>query len=634
MDVVLDGAIGVDPETSAPATGLLRVMTCGSVDDGKSTLIGRLLRDTGNVLDDQARQLAADSARHGTAGGGVDYALLLDGLEAEREQGITIDVAYRFITTGTRRIIIADAPGHEQYTRNMATAASTADVAIVLVDARRGVLTQTRRHSFVASLMGVRHIVLAINKMDLVGFERDVFEAIAADYRAAVATAGFRSVDAIPISARHGDNVVARSANMPWYVGPALLEALETVRPTGTANGPFRMPVQWVSRPNADFRGFAGTIAVGTVRPGDTVTTSGSGQSAVVSRIVTFDGDLPSARAGDAVTLVLDHEIDVSRGDALADARDPFHAADQFSAHMVWLSDTKLPPGRTLLFKIGTRTVAGSITRIRHRIDVNERQKLHADELGLNDVAKVHIALSAPVAWMPYSASRDLGGLIAIDRQSSATVGVGMIDFALTRGANLRWQEVDTSKAARARLKGQKPVVLWFTGLSGSGKSTIANLVERRLHAMGRHTYLLDGDNVRQRLNRDLGFTEADRVENIRRVGEVAALFADAGLIVLVSFISPYRSERDAARARLPAGEFLEVFVDTPIERCEARDVKGLYARARAGQIPNFTGISAPYEAPTAPDILLRTTSAPADALAESVVAELSARGFLTGADL
>ncbi len=613
--------------------GLLRAMTCGSVDDGKSTLIGRLLHDTGNVLDDQQVSLAADSARHGTAGGAVDYALLLDGLEAEREQGITIDVAYRFITSGGRRIILADSPGHEQYTRNMATAASTADVAIVLLDARRGVLTQTRRHSFIASLMGIRHVVLAVNKMDLVGFEQSVFDAIAADYRAAVATAGFVSVDAIPISARHGDNVTARSSNMPWYHGPALLAALETIRPADAVAGPFRMPVQWVSRPDPGFRGFSGTVATGTVRPGDAVTTSGSGQTATVARIVTFDGDRPAARAGEAVTLVLDREIDVSRGDALGDASDPVLAADQFSAHMIWLSDIKLPPGRTLLFKIGTRTVAGSVTRIRHRIDVNTRQKLHADELGLNDVAKVQIELSTPVAWTPYSVSRDLGGLIAIDRQSSATVSVGMIDFALTRSTNLRWQEPDTSKAARARLNGQQPVVLWFTGLSGSGKSTIANLVERRLHASGRHTYLLDGDNVRQRLNRDLGFTEADRVENIRRVSEVAALFADAGMIVLVSFISPYRSERDAARARLPAGEFLEVFVDTPLEQCEARDAKGLYARARAGQIPNFTGVSAPYEAPVTPDIHLRTMTAPADALAETVVAELAARGYLTGAE-
>ena len=615
------------------AAGLLRVMTCGSVDDGKSTLIGRLLHDTGNVLDDQQAQLATDSERQGTAGGAVDYALLLDGLEAEREQGITIDVAYRFITTGARRIVIADSPGHEQYTRNMATAASTADVAIVLLDARRGVLTQTRRHSFIASLMGIRHVILAVNKMDLVGFDRGVFDAIAADYRAAVATAGFLSVDAIPISAKRGDNVTAQSANMPWHDGPALLETLESIRPDGAPVGPFRMPVQWVSRPNADFRGYAGTVATGVVRPGDAVTSSGSGEGATVARIVTFDGDRASARAGDAVTLVLDREIDVSRGDALSDANDPLHTADQFAVHMIWLSDTKLPPGRTLLFKVGTRTVAGSVTRIRHRIDVNTRQKLHADELRLNDVAKVQIALAAPVAWTPYSVSRELGGVIVIDRQSSATVGVGMIDFALTRSTNLRWQEIDTSKAARARLKGQKPVVLWFTGLSGSGKSTIANLVDRQLYATGRHTYLLDGDNIRQRLNRDLGFTEADRVENIRRVSEVAALFADAGMIVLVSFISPYRSEREAARARLPAGEFLEVFVDTPIEECEARDPKGLYARARAGEIQNFTGVSAPYEPPTTPDIHLRTTTAPAETLAEAVVAELAARGYLTGAE-
>jgi len=631
MDTLL--APATTTKTVSDATGLLRVMTCGSVDDGKSTLIGRLLHDTQNVLDDQATQLAADSVRHGTAGDAVDYALLLDGLEAEREQGITIDVAYRFITTGTRRIILADSPGHEQYTRNMATAASTADVAIVLIDARRGVLTQTRRHSFIASLMGIQHILLAVNKMDLVDFDQGVFDGIVADYRTAVSTAGFATIDAIPISARDGDNVIVRSPRTPWYSGRSLLMTLDGFNPATPVGGPFRMPVQLVSRPDADFRGFAGTVATGVIRPGDAVTTSGSGQTATVARIVTYDGDLTEARAGDAVTIVLDHEIDISRGDALAAAAEPLHAADQFAVHMIWLSEHKLPPGRTLLFKIGTRTVPGSVTRIRHRIDVNTRQKLHADELGLNDVAKVQIALSAPVAWTPYAVSRELGGLIAIDRQTAATVGVGMIDFALTRSANLRWQEIDTSKAARAALKGQKPVVLWFTGLSGSGKSTIANLVEKRLHALGRHTYVLDGDNVRQRLNRDLGFTEADRVENIRRVGEVAALFADAGMIVLVSFISPYVSERDAARSRLPDGEFLEVFVDTPIEQCELRDPKGLYARARAGQIPNFTGVSAPYEPPHAPEIHLRTMTAPAETLAETVVAELLARGYLTPAE-
>ena len=609
---------------------LLRIMTCGSVDDGKSTLIGRLLHETQAIMDDQMAQLAADSRRFGTVGAAMDFALLVDGLEAEREQGITIDVAYRFASTKQRRFIIADAPGHEQYTRNMATAASTADVAIVLVDARKGVLTQTLRHSFVASLMGIRHIVLAVNKMDLMAFDQGVFDAIVADYQGHVATAGFTSITAIPISATAGDNVTQLSAAMPWYPGPALLghlERMELGRPA--LDGPLRMPVQSVSRPDQSFRGYAGTIATGRVRPGDQVLASGSGQTAKIARIVTMDGDQAEAEADDAVTLVLDHEMDVSRGDVLMAAGLTQEPTDQFGAHLIWLADTPLSPGRSYLFKLGAKTVGASVSRIRHRIDVNTRQKLQADQLMLNDVAKVQISLAAPVAWTRYADSRDLGGFILIDRQTNVTAGVGMIDFALVRASNLRWQDLDTSREARAALKGQRPVVLWFTGLSGAGKSTIANLVERRLYAMGRHTYVLDGDNVRHGLNRDLGFTEADRVENIRRVGEVAALFADAGLITLVAFISPYRAERDAARRRLPEGEFLEVFVDTSLEDCVARDVKGLYSKAIAGEIRNFTGISAPYEPPLAPEIHLRTASGKAEDLAEQVVLLLADRGIL-----
>ena len=618
------------PQPGIAPGALLRIMTCGSVDDGKSTLIGRLLHECHAIMEDQWAQLAVDSQRFGTAGDAVDYALLVDGLEAEREQGITIDVAYRYATTARRRFIIADSPGHEQYTRNMATAASTADVAVVLVDARQGVLTQTRRHSFIASLMGIRHVVLAVNKMDLAGFDQGVFDAIAAEYRRTVAGAGFATIAAIPVSAGGGDNVAARSAATPWYEGPPLLDYLEglpAARPSGGAA--FRMPVQFVSRPDQNFRGYAGTVATGSVRPGDTVRSSASGQSAMVARIVTMDGALPEAAADDAITLVLDREIDVSRGDVLMAEGLAEEPADQFGAHLIWLAEAPLSPGRTYLLKLGTRTVGASVSRIRHRIDVNTRQKLQADQLHMNDVAKVQLALDAPVAWMRYADGRDLGGFILIDRQSHATAGVGMIDFPLVRAANVRWQDMDTSRDARAAIKGQRPAVLWFTGLSGSGKSTIANLVERRLHALGRHTYVLDGDNVRHGLNRDLGFTEADRVENIRRVSEVAALFADAGLITIVAFISPYRAERDAARRRLPAGEFLEIFVDTPLEACIARDVKGLYSKAIAGEIRNFTGISAPYEPPLTPDIRLRTGDAPAEALAEHVVGILRDRGLL-----
>jgi len=610
--------------------GLLRVMTCGSVDDGKSTLIGRLLHDTKMILDDQLSSLESDSVKHGTTGEDIDFALLMDGLEAEREQGITIDVAYRFATTGERRFIIADCPGHEQYTRNMATAASASDVAIVLIDARKGILTQTRRHSFILSLMSVRHVVLAVNKMDLMGFDQELFEQIVADYQKSVATAGFRTITAIPLSARFGDNMTEKSPNTPWFEGEPLLAVLEQIEVEDeTRDLPFRMPVQWVNRPNLNFRGFSGTIATGRVRPGDLLEVVGSGVSSKVARIVSFDGDQDEAIAGDAVTITLEDEIDASRGTVLADAANPPLVSDQFAAHLIWLTETPMITGRDYLFKIGTRVLPGSVTKIRHRTDVNTREKLHADKLGLNDVAKVQFALSHPVPFEPYTTSRDMGGFIMIDRQTNGTVAVGMIDNELSRATNIVWHKLDINKAARAQQKGQKAAVLWFTGLSGSGKSTIANLVEKRLFALGRHTYLLDGDNVRHGLNRDLGFSETDRVENIRRVGEVAALFTDAGLITIVSFISPYRSERDAARERLQPGEFIEVFVDTPIDECRRRDPKGLYVKADAGQIPNFTGISAPYEAPEAAEIHLKTIEAEPTVMAERVIMYLRDNGVI-----
>ncbi|HEX3348152.1 MAG TPA: sulfate adenylyltransferase subunit CysN [Acetobacteraceae bacterium] len=630
MDVVVSAAPAAETLFGAQQGGLLRLMTCGSVDDGKSTLIGRLLHEAQQIQDDQLAALARDSRRHGTTGEEIDFALLMDGLEAEREQGITIDVAYRFATTAKRRFIIADAPGHEQYTRNMATAASNSELAIVLVDARKGVLTQTRRHSFIASLVGVRHIVLAVNKMDLVDFDHGIFQGIARDYAEAVATAGFKSVAAIPISARYGDNVVGRSRRMSWYTGPTLLDYLESVEVEDERRqGMFRMPVQWVNRPNGSFRGYCGTIASGVVRVGHTLAVSGSKMTGTLARIVTLDGDRAEAGAGDAVTLVLSEERDISRGDVLSHMADPVPTSDQFSAHLIWLSDVPLMPGRAYLIKLGTRTVSGSVTRIRHRIDVNTREKLSADTLGLNDVAKVQLSLDRPVAFQPYAESRDLGGLIIIDRQTNATAGVGMIEFALTRAANITWHALDVDRMARAQLKGQSPAVVWFTGLSGSGKSTIANLVEKKLHGMGRHTYMLDGDNVRHGLNRDLGFTEADRVENIRRVSEVSALFADAGLIVLVSFISPYAAEREAARQRLQAGEFVEVFVDTPVDECRRRDPKGLYTKADQGLIRNFTGVSAPYEPPSAPEVHLKTIEAAPEELADQVIEALARRGML-----
>jgi len=612
--------------------GLLRFLTCGSVDDGKSTLIGRLLYDTKLIFDDTLAALERDSVKHGTTGGDIDFSLLVDGLEAEREQGITIDVAYRFFTTDKRRFIVADTPGHEQYTRNMATGASNSDLAIVLVDARQGVLAQTRRHSFIASLLGIRHVVLAVNKIDLVGFSEARFGEVRDDYAAAVSSLGFKTLAAIPISARFGDNVITSSDRTPWYDGPSLLGLLETIDVDGDAvEQPFRMPVQWVNRPNLDFRGYAGTIASGRLRRGDRVSVAASGRASTIARIVTYDGDLEEASAGTAVTVTLADQIDISRGDVLTAPASPVAVTDKFDAQLVWLSQQTLFPGRGYLIKLGTRSVSGSITRIRHRIDINSFARLPAETLALNEVAAVSLSLTAPIAVERFADSRELGGFIVIDRLTNSTVGVGMVEAAAQASTNIVWHDLVVDRAARAAMKGQRPAAIWFTGLSGAGKSTVANLVDRKLHALGRHTFILDGDNVRHGLNRDLGFTEADRVENIRRAAEAARLMVDAGLIVLVSFISPYRSDRQAARERFEPGEFLEAFIDTPIEECRRRDPKGLYARADKGLIRNFTGVSAPYEAPEHPDLHLRTNEASADELANLVVEDLRRRAIISG---
>jgi bifunctional enzyme CysN/CysC len=623
----MSGTPVVEPE---PGLGLLRFLTCGSVDDGKSTLIGRLLFDTGSVFDDQLVALGRDSDRHGTAGADTDYALLVDGLQAEREQGITIDVAWRSFATPRRRFIIADTPGHEQYTRNMATGASTCELAIVLVDARNGIRPQTLRHAQIAALMGIRHVVLAINKMDLVGHAEARFRALADAFADATKRHRFVSVVPIPIVARGGDNVVGRSAAMPWYLGPTLLAHLEgvDVSPIGGAQ-PFRMPVQLVSRANSEFRGYAGTVASGVVRRGERVGVAGGATEAVVARIVTFDGDRDEAGEGCAVTLALDREVDVSRGDVLVDPRAPLGVTDQFACNLVWLADTPLIAGRPYLVKIGARTVGGTVTRIRHRLEIGTGTELTAETLSANDVGLVQLATSAPIAFAPYGENRTLGGFILIDRQTNSTVAVGMIVEAVQQAANLTWHAPTVDRLARARQKGQMPAVVWFTGLSGSGKSTIANLVERQLHALGRHSFVLDGDNVRHGLNRDLGFSETDRVENIRRAAEVARLMADAGLIVLVSFISPYRTDREMARERIGDVAFLEAHVDTSLEECARRDVKGLYARALAGEIKNFTGVSAPYEPPSAPELRLPTAEASADGLAAQVVDALRRHGCL-----
>ena len=605
---------------------LLRFITCGSVDDGKSTLIGRLLYDSKRLFDDQLAALEADSRRHGTQGERIDYALLLDGLAAEREQGITIDVAYRYFDTDRRKYIVADCPGHEQYTRNMATGASTADLAVVLVDARKGLLAQTRRHSYIISLLGIDQVVLAVNKMDLVDYDQAAFERIADDYRALAAQLGIGNVQAIPLSALEGQNLSTRSALMPWYAGPSLIEHLDTVAigEHDAASG-LRLPVQWVNRPNQDFRGFAGTLAAGQVRAGDAVVVLPSARRSTVREVLGPDGALELAVAGQAVTLTLADEIDVSRGDVIAAAGDPPEVADQFAAHVLWMDDAALLPGRPYWLQIGSRTVAASVSEIKHRIDVNTQDKLAAKRLELNEVGYCNLSLDEPIAFEPYARNRALGGFILIDRQSNATVAAGTLDFALRRAGNVHWQHLDVDKAARARIKGQVPKVLWFTGLSGAGKSTLANRVEKQLHARGCHTFLLDGDNVRHGLNRDLGFTDEDRVENIRRVAEVARLMVDAGLVVLVSFISPFRAERQMARERFGDGEFVEVFVDVPLAVAEARDVKGLYRKARAGQIPNFTGIDSPYEAPESPELHLHADRQPLEEMAAQVV-ELALR--------
>ena len=604
---------------------MLRFITCGSVDDGKSTLIGRLLYDSKMIFEDQLATLEADSKRVGTQGEAIDFALLVDGLAAEREQGITIDVAYRFFATEKRKFIVADTPGHEQYTRNMITGASTADLAVILIDARKGILTQTRRHSYLAHLIGIRHIVLAVNKMDLVDYDRAVFEQIVEEYRSFAASIGITEFTPIPLSGLAGDNITTRSANTAWYDGPILLEHLEKVELNQTAEQlkPFRMPVQWVNRPNLDFRGFAGTIATGQVQVGDDVRVLPSGRTTTISRIVTMDGDLDRAVAGQAVTLCFADEIDCSRGQIITAGQNPVEVADQFEATIIWMDDEDMVPGRSYWLKIGPQTVNAVVSQPKYQINVNTMEHLASKTLDLNGIGVATLTTDREIPFEPYAQSRDLGGFILIDKMTNRTIGAGLLNFALRRAQNIHWQATDISREHHASLKNQKPAVLWMTGLSGSGKSTIANLVEKKLARMNRHTFLLDGDNVRHGLNKDLGFTEADRVENIRRVGEVAKLMADAGLIVITAFISPFRSEREMVRGMLPAGEFIEVFVDTPLEEAEKRDVKGLYAKARAGQLKNFTGIDSPYEAPDAAEIRIDTTKMTPDAAADLIISKL-----------
>ena len=612
---------------------LLRFITCGSVDDGKSTLIGRLLYDTRQVFDDQLAALESDSKRHGTQGEAVDFALLVDGLSAEREQGITIDVAYRFFASERRKFIVADTPGHEQYTRNMVTGASTADLAVLLVDARKGVLTQTRRHSYLAKLMGIRRFVLAVTKMDLVDYDGQAFDAICADYRSFAESIGIGPWVAIPVSGLNGDNVVAESDAMPWYSGPSLLEHLDTVPVDAAADAakPFRMPVQWVNRPNQDFRGFSGQIASGAISPDFEVRVLPSGRVTRIERIVTADKDLDEAVAGQSVTLTLTDAVDCSRGDVIVDAHDPPQVADQFEATIVWMAEDELLPGRGYWMKVGAQTVTATVHAPKYEVNVNTLEHLAAPTLGLNAIGVAEIATDRDIVFEAYEAegsspNRSLGGFILIDKLSNATVACGMLHFALRRSLNIHPQHLDVSRETHAKIKGQKPAVLWFTGLSGAGKSTIANLVEKKLVARGRHTFLLDGDNVRHGLNRDLGFTEADRIENIRRVGEVARLMADAGLIVLTAFISPFRAERHMVRRMVSEGEFIEIFVDTPLEEAERRDEKGLYAKARSGELKNFTGIDSPYEPPEAPEIHIDTTKLSAEAASDLIVEELLRR--------
>ncbi len=617
-------------QVAASPRTLLRFLTCGSVDDGKSTLIGRLLYDCDAVLDDQLKVLTEESKRIGTTGGDLDLALLVDGLSAEREQGITIDVAYRYFSSARRGFIVADTPGHEQYTRNMATGASVSDLAIILIDARKGVLVQTRRHSCIVHLLGIRHVVLAINKMDLVGGARDVFERIAADYGQFARELGIPHVVAVPVSARQGDNVVKRGTSMPWYSGPTLLEHLETVEiDRATGETAFRFPVQWVNRPDQDFRGFSGTVASGRIAVGDPVIVASSARATRIKQISTFDGDQNAASTGEAVTLVLADEVDVSRGELLASPDARPEVADQVAAHIIWFAPEPMLPGRPYLIKCGTRTATATISSLRHKVEVESLEEVAGRTLELNDVGFCNLSFDRPLAFDAYDVNRVTGGFILIDKISYQTVACGLIRYALRRSTNIHWQAQDVDKSAHATLKGQKPCCLWFTGLSGSGKSTVANLLEKRLFSLGRHTFILDGDNIRHGLNRDLGFTDADRVENIRRAAHVAKLMVDAGLIVMVSFISPFRAERRMARELFGAGEFAEIFVDTPLEVCEQRDAKGLYKKARAGQLPNFTGISSAYELPASPEVYLSGGSDEPDALVERIFAYLEANGYV-----
>lgn len=608
---------------------MLRFITCGSVDDGKSTLIGRLLYDSKMIFEDQLDALTADSKKVGTQGQEIDFALLVDGLAAEREQGITIDVAYRFFNTEKRKFIVADCPGHEQYTRNMVTGASTADLAVILIDARKGVLVQTRRHSYLCHLIGIKNLVLAVNKMDLVDYDQAVFDKIVADYTEFARSIGIDSFTAMPISGFKGDNITGPSQNTPWYKGPSLIEHLETVEVLSSVDvdRPFRLPVQWVNRPNLDFRGFSGLIATGSVKPGDAVRVLPSGKTSTVTRVVTLDGDLDQAAAGQSVTLTFADEIDCSRGDVIAAADSPPEAADQFEATVVWLSDEPLHVGRAYWLKLGTQTVSATVREPKYTVNVNTMEHAAAKTLELNAIGVAEISADKPIVFEAYADNRTLGGFILIDKITNATVAAGMLHFALRRAQNVHWQALDVSREAHASLKNQKPAVLWFTGLSGSGKSTIANLVEKKLHRMNRHTFLLDGDNVRHGLNKDLGFTEADRIENIRRVGEVAKLMTDAGLIVITAFISPFRAEREMVRTMLPEGEFFEVFIDTPLSVAEARDVKGLYKKARAGDLKNFTGIDSPYEAPAKPEIRIDTTKITPEEAATLIVDALLGDG-------
>ena len=604
---------------------LLRFITCGSVDDGKSTLIGRLLYDSKMIFEDQLATLEADSKRIGTQGQNIDFALLVDGLAAEREQGITIDVAYRFFSTEKRKFIVADTPGHEQYTRNMVTGASSADLAVILIDARKGVLTQTRRHSYLVHLIGIKNIVLAVKKMDLIGYDQDKYNAIVADYTKFADSIGIKSFTAMPISGFMGDNITTKSENTPWYAGPPLIAHLETVELDVTTDQlkPFRMPVQWVNRPNLDFRGFCGLIASGTIKPGDTIRVLPSGKTSTISRIVTIDGDLEQAVAGQSVTLCFADEIDCSRGDVICIADAPAEIADQFEAVIVWMADEAMIPGRPYWLKLGTQTVTATVHAPKYQVNVNTMEHLVAKTVELNAIGVANIATDRPIPFEPYADNRTLGGFILIDKLTNATVCAGMINFALRRSQNVHWQALDISRDTHASLKNQKPAVLWFTGLSGAGKSTIANLVEKKLVRMNRHTFLLDGDNVRHGLNKDLGFTEADRIENIRRVGEVAKLMTDAGLIVITAFISPFRAERQMVREMMAAGEFIEVFIDTSLAEAEARDVKGLYKKARSGALKNFTGIDSPYEPPEAPEIHIDTTKLTPEQAADLIVEKL-----------